>query len=122
MTDRHASDGEERNGESVSPAHDGSTAADGSAAHEPGPPHPSDTSQEEYGYGEDPLEAAGTGGPRAADSGSAPTDAATAGTAGADDGAEPDPGADPATGLRSATAPRAVLRPVPEGFPTPPPR
>ncbi|MDN5686167.1 MAG: DUF4352 domain-containing protein [Brachybacterium sp.] len=28
----------------------------------------------------------------------------------------------PETGLRPGTAPRAVLRPVPEGFPTPPPR
>lgn len=28
----------------------------------------------------------------------------------------------PPTGIRTGTAPRAVLRPVPEGFPTPPPR
>lgn len=31
-------------------------------------------------------------------------------------------GEDPATAMRTGTAPRAVLRPVPEGFPTPPPR
>lgn len=31
-------------------------------------------------------------------------------------------GLHPATGVPTGTAPRAVLRPVPEGFPTPPPR
>ena len=106
-TDRHASDGEDR--------------------HEDPDPH-------EYGYGEDPLEAAGTGGPRAADSGTVPADTdadpagAREGSPGPGDAADPVPGGDPATGLhpatglRGATTPRAVLRPVPEGFPTPPPR
>ncbi|MGP9538760.1 DUF4352 domain-containing protein [Brachybacterium sp. AOP43-C2-M15] len=39
-----------------------------------------------------------------------------------DDGQDYDYDGAPATGLHPATAPRAVLRPVPEGFPTPPPR
>ncbi|ATG51473.1 hypothetical protein CFK38_07970 [Brachybacterium vulturis] len=77
-----------------------------------------------YSYGEDPLEAAGTGGPRAADSGAADVADPAGAAASADpaDGADPSTGTHPATGPRDATAPRAVLRPIPEGFPTPPPR
>ncbi|ASK65015.1 hypothetical protein CFK39_03330 [Brachybacterium avium] len=97
-TDRHASDGQERDDVPVPPARDGSSAADGSARPAPGPQQHSDASYE-YGYGEAPLEAAGP-----------------------DRGPEPEPGVDPGTGTRPATAPRAVLRPIPEGFPTPPPR
>lgn len=136
-TDRHATDGEDRRGE---PAADDSTETDGPStpgretAHttppETAPSRPG-ADAHEYGYGEDPLAAAGTDGPRAADSGSAaPSDPAAApeGSTGPDGDAAPAPAEDPATGthsatgLRSATAPRAVLRPIPEGFPTPPPR
>lgn len=38
------------------------------------------------------------------------------------DGLHPSTDPHPSTGVPTGTAPRAVLRPVPEGFPTPPPR
>ncbi|MGP9583242.1 MULTISPECIES: hypothetical protein [unclassified Brachybacterium] len=112
----------------------------------PGRPVPSTPSPEphDYGYGQTPLDAAGTGGARAADSGIAEDDAPSAAfdadeapaadfsageeTSAAVPGAPADSGTGqvPATGIRPVTAlrtaPRAVLRPVPEGFPTPPPR
>lgn len=83
------------------------------AGHSSAPqPHP-DSAGRDYDYGDIPLEPAGAGGPSAADGG-------------ASEGAHPvsdhDPGSVPATGVPTGTAPRAVLRPVPEGFPTPPPR
>lgn len=63
----------------------------------------------DYDYGQEPLAPAGDDGPQAADSGTE------------DSSQDPQTSRiDPATGMR--TAPRAVLRPVPEGFPTPPPR
>lgn len=108
--------------------------------------HQSRTSHE-YGYGQAPLDPAGTDAARAADSGITTDDAfaapAPSGASSADDAPTPatgeetsaarsgadatsDTGQVPATGIRPETAlrtaPRAVLRPVPDGFPTPPPR
>lgn len=83
----------------------------GQPASSPAPEQGAGTPEQDYSYGQTPLEAAGTGGLREADSGTGerPLDPADSTT-----------GIDPATGMR--TAPRAMLRPVPEGFPTPPPR
>ena len=92
----------------------------------PGPPADATGSSHAYEYGESPLEAAGDGGLRAADSGSTAERPAVPGAP--EDEADPAPGAPPSsetgptTAMRGGTAPRAVLRPVPEGFPTPPPR
>lgn len=92
----------------------------------PGPPADAAGSSHAYEYGESPLEAAGDGGLRAADSG--PTAERPAVPGAPADEADPAPGGPPAsesgptTAMRGGTAPRAVLRPVPEGFPTPPPR
>lgn len=128
-TDRDASGGDDL------PGHpDPGTSAPGS--HESHESH-------DYGYGQTPLDPAGTGGARAADSGIAEGDAHSAASPAAEASADdarsageettadgsaasrdtsqvPVTGARPVTALR--TAPRAVLRPVPEGFPTPPPR
>lgn len=60
------------------------------------------------GPGDGPVDAAG------ADDGAPAVDAPAY-----DYGTSP---ASPATGVRGSTTPRAVLRPIPEGFPTPPPR
>ncbi|WP_422115175.1 DUF4352 domain-containing protein [Brachybacterium sp. UNK5269] len=79
----------------------------------PAPQPRPESSGRDYDYGDIPLEPAGVGGPSAADGGAA-----------AGDGPDPAPGtgAVPALGVPTATTPRAVLRPIPEGFPTPPPR
>lgn len=125
-TDRYASGGDDLPGRSDA----GATAPGSHESHE-------------YGYGQTPLDPAGTGGARAADSGTAERDvpsatspaaesstddarAADGGTSAAGSVASPETSQVPATGTRPVTAlrtaPRAVLRPVPEGFPTPPPR
>lgn len=104
---------------------------------------PESPESHDYGYGQTPLDPAGTGGARAADSGFTGTDAPSAvspaaessgddalstgeKTSPAGTGSLPGTAQVPATGIRPVTAlrtaPRAVLRPVPEGFPTPPPR
>lgn len=113
-TDRDASGGAELPARADSSSSAGSSLTPSSSAASPAPsspqPSPDDGSPRDYSYGQSPLEAAGTDGPRAADSGLEETSP------------EPGPstGIHPVTGMR--TAPRAVLRPVPEGFPTPPPR
>ncbi|GAA4524046.1 hypothetical protein GCM10023160_15000 [Brachybacterium paraconglomeratum] len=110
---------------------------------DPDTPSPESPESHDYGYGQTPLDPAGTGGARAADSGSPEGDvpsaaspaAASSGEDALSTGAETSSagpesssrtGQVPATGIRPVTAlrtaPRAVLRPVPEGFPTPPPR
>lgn len=132
-TDRHAPDGDDRSGgtAATSPADaadPSSPAADPSPpAARPGRDQPASGTDpaHSYGYGDAPLEAVGTGGPRAGDSGAADAEAASAEpTTGLHSAAGTAPATDvrSATGLRGGTAPRAVLRPVPEGFPTPPPR
>lgn len=103
-----------------------------------GTPSPESHVSHDYGYGQTPLDPAGTGGARAADSGVTEEDSPSAAspstgeageetsTAGPGGPADSDTGQAPVTGIRPVTAlrtaPRAVLRPVPEGFPTPPPR
>ena len=114
-SDRDASGGGEipSRPDSTSPAGSPSTApasAD-SPASSPTQSSPGDESTRDYGYGQTPLEAAGTGGLRAADSGAEEP---------SPESGSPTTGIHPVTGMR--TAPRAVLRPVPDGFPTPPPR
>lgn len=122
-TDRHASDGDERDEQPAvdgslpgspqsSPAEPPSTSStdapsDPPAGEAAAPGH-ADEGSRAYDYGEDPLEAAG--------------DADTGTDAVAGEGSLTDTGLHPATGVRGTTAPRAVLRPVPGGFPTPPPR
>lgn len=170
-TDRHESDGEDRHGEPVASgdetsaprSHDAPAppaeagTGSGAEAEQPHSASHDDSESHDYGYGQD-LEAAGTGGRRAADSGTGVreatglgaagpesdgtgaagadtvgVDAAGVDTAGVDGSGAPGTGSDaaadssttgihPVTGVRGATTPRAVLRPVPEGFPTPPPR
>jgi hypothetical protein len=125
-TDRHAPDGDDRSGGTAATSPDDAADPSPSAAR-PGADQPASGTDpaHSYGYGDAPLEAAGIGGPRAADSGAADAEASSADPAtGLRTAAGDAPATDvrSATGLRGGTAPRAVLRPIPEGFPTPPPR
>lgn len=119
-TDRQASDGDAPHDGPASPS-----PANPATGHGASPTSEWGSSAEgrthDYGYGTDPLEAAGTDDPRAAGSGTAP-EATAGGETDPATGTFPATGIDHTTGLRTGTAPRAVLRPVPEGFPTPPPR
>lgn len=94
QTDREAPDegGPSTDGDLRSPSDPQDTAA------APAPSAHSDGTAHSYDYGEAPPADA-----------AAPSDPAPTGT-------------HPATGVPTSTTPRAVLRPVPEGFPTPPPR
>ena len=83
-----------------------------------GSPHPEAPAAHEYGYGDDDVVLAG---PHTA---SEPVDAPSVppghGAAAPGDPAETE--ARSVTGVQGVRAPRAMLRPVPEGFPPPPPQ
>ncbi len=125
-TDRQASDGDAPHDGPASPSSASPATGDDPAPTTESGPAPEGTAHD-YGYGADGLDAAGTDGPRAADSSTADVSGTAEGPMAAT-GADPATGTfpatsiDPETGLRTGTAPRAVLRPIPEGFPTPPPR